>query len=245
MNENFTKTLIGPSAIVTDEEGVIYVGDTNYIRKIDTFGRVTNLLKLNESSTNHKYYLAITVGKNRELVMSDPTQRRILKIPLDLPPQKTVHDNYQVFVGTGETCTMRDDTDCGDGKLARDVKLVYPKGLAVTADNELVFVDGTRVRMVDTEGRVVSLAGDRKLASEWKPSGCRADLQLSDANLNWPTDLAFTPVNNDLTMVDQGSILHITQEGRIREIFNINCREETLKYSPSKIAYSPNTVEQY
>ena len=135
---------------------------------------------------------------------------------------------------------MRDDTDCGDGKLAKDVKLVYPKGLAVTANNELVFVDGTRVRMVDTEGRVVSLAGDRKLASEWKPSGCGADLQLSDANLNWPTDLAFNPVNNDLTLVDQGSILHITQKGRIREIFNVNCREENLKYSPSKIAYSPN-----
>eukprot|EP00092_Neocalanus_flemingeri_P004286 GFUD01004606.1.p1 GENE.GFUD01004606.1~~GFUD01004606.1.p1 ORF type:complete len:1732 (+),score=434.73 GFUD01004606.1:748-5196(+) len=240
MNENFTKTLIGPTAIVTDEEGVMYVGDTNFIRKIDNFGRVTNLLKLNESTTNHKYYLAITAGKNRELLMSDPTQKRILKIPLFLPPHKTVQDNFEVYVGTGQTCTLRDDAYCGDGNLAKDVKLVYPKGLAVTVDNELVFVDGTRVRMVDTEGRVVSLAGDRKLASEWKPSGCGVDLKLSDANFNWPTDIAINPVNSDLTIIDQGSILHITREGRIREIFNINCGEETLKYSPSKIAYSPN-----
>ena len=240
MNENFTKTLIGPSAIVTDEEGVIYVGDSGYIRSIDNIGRVTNLLKLNASTTNHKYYLAITAGKDRQLVMSDPTQRRILKIALQVPPHKTVNNNFEVFVGTGETCTMRDSTNCGDGNLAAEAKLIYPKGLVVTIDDEVVFVDGTRVRMVDTQGRVVALAGNRKLASEWKPSGCGVDLPLSAANFNWPTEIAVNPVNSDLTLVDQGTVVHITKQGRIREIFNVNCEQEKMKYSPSKVAYSPN-----
>ena len=42
------------------------------------------------------------------------------------------------------------------GLPARQASLVYPKGIGVTAQGEIVFVDGTRLRMVNTAGILVS-----------------------------------------------------------------------------------------
>ena len=40
---------------------------------------------------------------------------------------------------------------------------MYPKGLVFTKDNQLVFVDGSTLRMVDNGGKTVrTLAGERE-----------------------------------------------------------------------------------
>lgn len=37
--------------------------------------------------------------------------------------------NWETAVGSGERCLPGDEAHCGDGALARDAKLAYPKGL--------------------------------------------------------------------------------------------------------------------
>ena len=239
LNENFTKTIIGPTAVEVDREGIMYIGDSSHVMTIDSFGRVTYLLKLNESTSTAMYYLALS-ATNTHIYLSDPTQKRILKIPVDMPQYKTVHNNFDVFVGSGETCTMMDKDSCGEGQAASTAKLVYPKGLAITQEDELIFVDGNRVRMVNKEGKVITIAGSRKMASEWRPAKCGSDLRLEEANFNWPTDIAVNPVTNDIVLIDQGAVHQISQQGRITELINSNCHPEGYENMavPTNVAFT-------
>jgi hypothetical protein len=50
-------------------------------RKFDRLGRSQELLRLNVSSTLHKYHLALDT-EERFLYMSDPANYRIIRIPL-------------------------------------------------------------------------------------------------------------------------------------------------------------------
>ena len=240
INENLSQTLMSPMTVITDEQDMIYVGDSQFIRKIDPHGKVTNLLRLNESTANHKYYFALSHGRSKALFMSDPVNRRILRVPLTLSDPATLEDNFEVVVGTGELCTNKDDDECGDGEDSSDARLVYPKGMAVTVDNELIFVDGTTVRMMDQDLRVFTIAGLRKAASDWRPSKCGTDVKATEANFNWPTELSINPLTQEITLVDQGAILSITKEGRVKEIFSNNCPGSLplLTNSPAKIAFT-------
>ena len=240
INENLSQTLITPLSVVSDDEGIIYVGDSQFIRKIYPHGKVINLLHLNESTATHKYYLALSHGKGKALFMSDPVNRRILRIPLTLSESATPEDNFKVVVGNGELCTNTGDDSCGDGEYSEDARLVYPKGMAVTVDNELIFVDGNTIRMLDLDNRVVTIAGLRKAATDWRPSKCGTDVRATEANFNWPTELAINPLTQEISLVDQGAILSISREGRVREMFSNNCPGTVplLANPPSKIAFS-------
>ena len=239
LNENFTRTVIGPTALVVDGQGTLFIGDSSHIVRIDSFGRATNLLKLNESTTMSRYFLALSTN-NDHLFLSDPTQKRILKIPATMPSQRTAQDNFELFAGSGEICTVVDKGSCGDGGSATLAKLVYPKGLAVTREDELIFVDGNRVRKVDRFGKISTVAGSQKMASEWKPALCGGDLKVGEANFNWPTDIAVDPVTNEPVLIDQGAIFRITNEGRIVEVLNIECdlgQHQRLSV-PTNLAFS-------
>ena len=242
INENLSQTLVSPMTVITDEEDNIYVGDSQFVRKIDQNGKVTNLLQLNESTTIHKYYFALSHGKKAGLLMSDPVNRRIIRIPLSLKEPATLLNNFEVVVGSGELCTNTEEDNCGEGELAQSARLVYPKGLAVTVDNEVIFVDGSNIRMLDLDNRVVTIAGLRKAATDWRPSRCGRDVRATEANFNWPTELALNPVSQEITLVDQGAILSLSREGRVREVLSNNCPGQVplLRYSPSKISFSPD-----
>ena len=213
------------------------------MRKIDLTGKVTNLLQLNESTTIHKYYFALSHGKKAGLLMSDPVNRRIIRIPLSLREPATLHNNFEVAVGSGELCTNTEGDTCGEGELGQAARLVYPKGLAVTVNNELIFVDGTNIRMLDLEdNRLNTIAGTRKAATDWRPSRCGRDVRAAEANFNWPTELAVNPVTGEITVVDQGAIFSLTRQGRVKQMLSNNCPGQLplLKYSPSKISFSPD-----
>ena len=66
--------------------------------------------------------------------------------------------------------------------------------------------------------------------------------QAGEANFNWPTELALNPVTGEITVVDQGAIFSLTREGRVRQELSNNCPGQAplLRYSPSKISFSPD-----
>jgi hypothetical protein len=43
-------------------------------------------------------------------------------------PVKDLKSNFEIVAGTGEECTPMALDKCGDGKMAKDAKLVRPKG---------------------------------------------------------------------------------------------------------------------
>ena len=241
LNENLSKTIISPVALHIMNDDSIIVGDQKFIRHIDFNGKVTNVLKLNESTTNHKYYLTVTVGRTNYIIMSDPINKRILKIPTHLPSDKTLSNNYDVIVGSDQQCNSF-ERDCNEGDDPLSVNLIYPKGLSITTENELVFIDGSLIRIYTVQGKLVTLAGLNKAATDWKPSSCGSDLNASEASFKWPTDLAVNPSNGDIAIIDQGSMYLLTKQGRVKEVISSNCPLDklSLNYPPKSVAYSHN-----
>jgi hypothetical protein len=74
----------------------------------------------------------------------------------------TADGRFEVYVGGGEPCLPSNLDGCGDGRGRGEARLVYPKGLVFSRDNQLIFVDGSTVRLV--EGNTLrTLAGEREL----------------------------------------------------------------------------------
>ena len=241
LNEQFSKTVISPVTVVAAPDDNLYVGDLKFIRKIDINNKVTNLLQLNESTASHKYYMDITVGFRKYLILSDPVNKRILKIPTEIPSGKNVKNNFEVLVGN-INCNYH-EVNCGkEGQDPLKQNLIYPKGVTITADNELVFIDGNIVKMYTNQGKVITIAGLSKTATDWKPSKCGFDVKAEDANFNWPTEVAVNFLNGVITIIDQGSLIHLTIDGRVIEISSRNCaaaiNSTILDYSPKSLAYS-------
>ena len=249
LNEDLSKSIIAPVAIQVHKDNSIIVGDKKFIRHIDEHGKVTNLLKLNETTANHKYYLTvgnlltIKAGKASFIFMSDPINKRILKIPLNLPSDRTLENNFDVLIGSEETCGYFDD-DCLDNPDPLKANLVYPKGLSVTNENELVFIDGSLIKLLTSEERLLTIAGINLAASDWTPSHCGSDTRALETHFKWPTELAVNPINSDIAVIDQDSLYILTKQGRIKEVLgNRNmCPQDRpqISYPPKSLVYSHN-----
>lgn len=151
------------------------------------------------------------------LYISDPESHQIIKIRSTNEYNDPDH-NWETVVGSGERCLPGDEAHCGDGALARDAKLAYPKGVAVSSDNILYFADGTNIRMVDRDGIVTTVIGNHMHKSHWKPLPCEGTLNLEEVHLRWPTELAVNPLDNTLHIIDDHMILQLTVDGRVKVI---------------------------
>ena len=74
----------------------------------------------------YRYHIAIS-PLDGSLYISDPESHQILRArnPDDFSDPE---HNWETVVGSGERCLPGDEAHCGDGALARDAKLAYPKG---------------------------------------------------------------------------------------------------------------------
>lgn len=151
------------------------------------------------------------------LYVSDPESHRIIKVRSTDDFSDPDH-NWETVVGSGERCLPGDEAHCGDGALARDAKLAYPKGIAVSNDNVLYIADGTNIRMVDRDGIVTTVIGNHMHKSHWKPLPCEGTLNIEEVHLRWPTELAINPLDNTLHIIDDHMILQLTTDGRVKVI---------------------------
>jgi hypothetical protein len=62
--------------------------------------------------------------------MSNPESHQILAMrdPTSIASFDADQAQWRPVVGSGERCVPGDEDRCGDGGLARDAKLMYPKG---------------------------------------------------------------------------------------------------------------------
>ncbi|XP_074602596.1 teneurin-m-like [Brevipalpus obovatus] len=83
--------------------------------------------------------------KNKPKMMytiSDPERHQILRV-MNVTGSTDTRKNVEVVVGSGLKCLAGDKSACGDGKPAKDARLAYPKGTAITLPGEMHIADGT------------------------------------------------------------------------------------------------------
>lgn len=165
---------------------------------------------------SYRYHMALS-PLDGTLYISDPESHQIIKVRNTNDYGNPDH-NWETVVGSGERCLPGDEAHCGDGALARDAKLAYPKGVAVSNDNILYFADGTNIRMVDRDGIVTTVIGNHMHKSHWKPIPCEGTLNIEEVHLRWPTELAINPLDNSLHIIDDHMILQLTADARVKVV---------------------------
>ncbi|XP_070762443.1 teneurin-4 isoform X5 [Enoplosus armatus] len=211
--------LLAPVALACGSDGSLYVGDFNYVRRIFTTGNVTSVLELrnkdfrHSNSPAHKYYLA-TSPVNGAVYLSDTSSRKVFKVK-SLNVVKDVAKNLELVAGTGDQCLPYDDTRCGDGGKAVEATLTNPRGITVDKYGVIFFVDGTMIRRIDQNGIISTLLGFNDLTSA-RPLSCDAVMDISQVRLEWPTDLAVSPMDNSLYVLDNNVVLQISENHQVR-----------------------------
>lgn len=211
-----TQRLLAPVALAVAPDGSVYVGDFNLIRKIGPDGIVRTVVKLNATRVSYRYHMALS-PLDGNLYISDPESHQIIRVRNTDDFTDPEH-NWETVVGSGERCLPGDEAHCGDGALARDAKLAYPKGVAVSIDNILYFADGTNIRMVDRDGIITTIIGNHMHRAHWKPIPCEGTLSVEEVHLRWPTELAINPLDNSLHIIDDHMILQMAPDGRVKVI---------------------------
>ncbi|XP_051920619.1 teneurin-3 isoform X7 [Hippocampus zosterae] len=210
--------LLAPVALAWGIDGSLYVGDFNYIRRIYPSGNVTSIMELrnkdfrHSNNPAHRYYLA-TDPVTGQLYVSDTNSRRIYH-PKSLSGTKDLQANAEVVAGTGEHCLPFDENHCGDGGKAPDASLTGPKGITVDKNGLIYFVDGTTIRKVDQNGIISTFLGSNDLTSA-RPLTCDNSMNVNQVILEWPTDLAMSPIDNSLYVLDNNIVLRITDNGLV------------------------------
>ena len=196
------------------------------------------------------------------LYVSDPESYQIVKVLNTVDPRDAAK-NWERKVGVdGVRCYPGDDSGCGDGGRARDARLVYPKGIAISADRKMYVADGTSVRVVDMRtGIINTLLGSPGTNSEaaaatssgpWKPLSCSGSFTFDEAALRWPTDLAVNPLDDSLHLVDDNLVMKVTRDGRVNIVAGrplhcprpqeeeqyLNLASQTTLVSPQSISFS-------
>ncbi|XP_048512198.1 teneurin-m isoform X2 [Athalia rosae] len=208
--------LLAPVALAAAPDGSIFVGDFNLVRKILVDGTVKTVVRLNATRVSYRYHIALS-PLDGVLYISDPESHQIIRVR-DTNDYSDPEHNWETVVGSGERCLPGDEAHCGDGALARDAKLAYPKGVAVSADNVLYFADGTNIRMVDRDGIITTVIGNHMHKSHWKPIPCEGTLNVEEVHLRWPTELAINPLDNSLHMIDDHMVLQLAPDGRVKVV---------------------------
>ncbi|XP_071744523.1 teneurin-m isoform X2 [Lepeophtheirus salmonis] len=239
------QNLLSPVSIVTGHDGSIFVGDFDYIRRIKPDGTASVLLKLNYTRVEYRYHMAVH-PRDGSLYLSDPESYQIIHI------SNEDNSEWVSVIGSGNRCLPGDRSNCGDYDTAKNARLSYPKGLAISAEGKIYFADGSNIRVVDEKGNISTVIGSHKHRTHWKPLPCEGTISMEDVVLRWPTALAINPLDNTLYFIDDNMVMKITSDGRLQivagrplhchrpqgEILN-NFASHTTLVSPQSITFGP------
>jgi Leucine-rich repeat (LRR) protein/sugar lactone lactonase YvrE len=159
--------LNNPQGTAVDEEGSLYIADTNNhrIRKVDSNGIITTVVgngkrgfagdeglalnaKLREPT-------AIVFDNNGHLYIADSGNHRIRKVSGQRTRKPGTDSIITTFAGDGRRSYQ------GDNGPATQARLNNPTGLAVDSQNNVYIADtdNHRVRKVDNRGIITTVAG--------------------------------------------------------------------------------------
>ncbi|XP_063415376.1 teneurin-m-like isoform X2 [Mytilus trossulus] len=229
-------SLLLPIAMASGRDGSLYVWDHNFIRKV-TPGRddIASILETSSISTSHKPYMTVSPVDGR-LYISDYMKYRIIKIAT-MGPVKDLKSNFEVVAGTGEECPPMALDKCGDGKLAKDARLVRPKGIAISKDGIIYVADNLNIRKITPDGKIHTLIDSQAQSMAWEPMDCGTSQPADKVRLQWPTDLTIDPLDDTLHILDKNVIMKMTKDRKLITIAGrpINCPINTREFLPTGV----------
>lgn len=167
------------------------------------------------------------------MYISDPERHQVRRV-LVLDKVRDPSANSEPVVGNGDRCVPGDDSNCGDEGPAIKAKLAHPKGLAIAADRTMYIADGTNIRAVDPNGIIHTLVGHHGHHNHWSPVPCRGAIAPFEAQLQWPTGVALSPLDGSLYFIDDRIILKLTVDMKIKVVAGTpsHCRTTTPDGKP-------------
>lgn len=82
----------------------------------------------------------------------------------------------------------------------------------------MYIADGTNIRAVDPNGIIHTLVGHHGHHNHWSPVPCRGAIPPYEAQLQWPTGVALSPLDGSLYFIDDRIILKLTVDMKIKVI---------------------------
>jgi hypothetical protein len=118
--------------MVAGPDGSLYIGDYNLIRRIwppnggsGGRGGTETIFEFGAQQQSFLYSLAVSPA-DEGLYLTNSERYQVWRIPL-LSGVERPAENYEVVAGTGEHCVPGLQDNCGDGGLAAQAKLIFPK----------------------------------------------------------------------------------------------------------------------
>lgn len=82
----------------------------------------------------------------------------------------------------------------------------------------MYIADGTNIRAVDPNGIIHTLVGHHGRFNHWSPVPCRGAIPSYEAQLQWPTGVALSPLDGSLYFIDDRMILKLTVDMKIKVV---------------------------
>uniref|UniRef100_H3DNY2 Teneurin-4 n=1 Tax=Tetraodon nigroviridis TaxID=99883 RepID=H3DNY2_TETNG len=194
--------LLAPVALACGSDGSLYVGDFNYVRRIFTTGNVTSVLELRTLSADgpaHRF---------------EPTEAQDGWFCISHSP--LLAGLWPSYGFRGLMWPLTQDFEKKRGPSSRiDFSMNETAGITVDKYGVIFFVDGTMIRRIDQNGIISTLLGFNDLTSA-RPLSCDAVMDISQVRLEWPTDLAVSPLDNSLYVLDNNVVLQISENHQVR-----------------------------
>ncbi|XP_074650354.1 teneurin-m-like [Tubulanus polymorphus] len=206
--------LLAPVALASGLDGSLYVGDSNFIRKLlSSRQTVMNILQMGTVSSSYKYYMTVS-PLNGKLYISDFQNHRVIRVKT-MGAVRDLEHNYEVIAGTGETCVPGERDRCGDGSNSVNAKLLYPKGIAINKDGIVYFADGSNIRTVTKDNVIHTIIGHQEQPGAWRPLPCHEAISFEETTLKWPTALAVNPLDDTVHVLDNDMVLKLTHDSKV------------------------------
>jgi len=156
--------LMGPKGLAFDSAWNLYIVDNSdaRVRKVDTAGKIMTVAGTGTAGPavdggqaiaaqlNSPYGIAVDGSGN--LYIGDQNNNRVRKV--------TAATGIITTCAGGGSGPFTDPAGIGDGGSAIAAKVSFPKPVILDATGNLFFMDGaTRVRKVDSAGKIITVAG--------------------------------------------------------------------------------------
>ncbi|KAG7329082.1 hypothetical protein KOW79_007256 [Hemibagrus wyckioides] len=98
------------------------------------------------------------------------------------------------------------------GPRSSIIKVLLSPSAGITVDKRgyVYFVDGTTIQMINERGVLTTFIGSSGLMSTQTLS-CDSHMDITQVQLEWPTDLAINPTDNSLYILDNNIVLRVSQ----------------------------------
>lgn len=209
-----TVKFYSPNTLAINKDGLIFIGDHNYVWMLNNSGIPSRVLTLNIDQP-YKYFLT-SEQRTGKLLISDSINKQLLRLKSTQQPIN-LKGNADV---SGTFCFEEPNQyspECSRGK-----SLQNPRGFAFDRDEEMYLIDGNKVKAIARNGLMKTLIGSESDdLYAYKPMGCALSYPANEMRFYWPSIIRINPVDNLAYVLDGNVIYKITKFGTVEVVLGV------------------------